>query len=49
MENRLGLIRAFFEKDGGRKVTKEEIKALSNEEREMLANMAAKEMEVKAE
>lgn len=39
-------IRTFFEADGGRKMTMDELKALSKEEREYLATEAAKQLGV---
>jgi len=41
---RIEVIKTFFEKDGGRKVQMAELKALSQDEREELASLAAKEL-----
>jgi hypothetical protein len=45
----LECIRKFFEGNGGRTVTVAEVKALSGEERKMLAALAAKELGVELE
>lgn len=39
-------IKEFFQADGGRKVTMEEFKRLSNDEREELGQLAAKALDV---
>lgn len=47
--NRITAIKTFFEKDGGRKVSMDEIKALSGPERDELATLAAAELGEKLE
>lgn len=44
--SRVGVIREYFEKDGGRKVQFSEIKALTAEDRIELSDAAAKELGV---
>jgi len=43
---RVKAIKLFFEKDGGRKVTVQELKDLSQADRQELAELAAKELGV---
>lgn len=43
---RISAIRAFFEADGGRKVTMDEFKALSGDDRKELGEMAAEKLGV---
>ncbi len=47
--NRMKAIRTFFESDGGRKVSMDEMKALTVEDRKELAELAAKELGVELE
>lgn len=42
--NRIQAIKRYFEKDGGRTVTLQEIKELTKEDRHELADLAAKEL-----
>ena len=47
--NRMKAIRTFFESDGGRKVTMDEMKALTSEERKELAELSAATLGVELE
>lgn len=46
MKNNIEAIKTFFEANGGRKVTMDELKALSRAERDELGSLAAAEMGV---
>lgn len=43
---RIQVIKRFFEADGGKKLGMQELKALSNEDKDELATLAAKELGV---
>ena len=45
----VGVIRMFFEADGGRRVSLKELQALAIEERQELAQLCAKELGVELE